>query len=55
MATWKKWALGIAIIVAAIAGAVIKVLDDNPDTKVDIPGTVQEVNTGIETIKDGAK
>lgn len=50
----KKIILGVAIILAAIAGAIVAYLDDDPETVVDIPGVYHEVQDGVGTIKAGA-
>jgi len=54
MSKAKKIALGIAIILAAIASAVVAFLDDDPATKVEPGKVVEEVNEGVNEIK-GAK
>jgi len=56
MNTWKKWVIGIAIILAAIAGAVVKLLDGDPNTNPDPAAVVAEVKKGVDTIReDGAE
>lgn len=48
----KKLIVGIAMILAAMAGAAIAVFDDDPNTKVDVKETIEKVNEGVDTIKD---
>jgi len=52
MAKWKKWALGIALILGALATAAVAVLDDDPDTKINIRETIDGVQDGVEVIRD---
>lgn len=50
----RKIALGITIIILAVAGGAKALLDDNPETKPDIGQIVSQINQGINIIKDNA-
>ena len=47
---WKAWVLGIAAILAAVISAVVALVDDDPETKPDIQGTIEKVTDGVKTI-----
>lgn len=53
MANWKKWLLGIALVLAAVAGALIAWLDGDPATTPDVPGTIKQVQEGVNVIRAG--
>ena len=54
MQNWKKWVLGVAIIVAGVlAYLIIPWADNDPATSPDVGKAVQEVQRGVETIKGG--
>lgn len=48
---WRKWVVGIGIIIAAIAGYAVAWLDGDDTTKPDTSGTVAQVQQGVETLK----
>ena len=52
MSKAKKIALGIVIILAAIAGALVALLDNDPLTKPDIGQVIEDVQEGVDIIKD---
>lgn len=48
----KKYILGVALIIAAILTCVVvPYFDSDPGTAVDIPGAIDGVKKGVETIK----
>lgn len=51
MATWKKYAIGIGLILSAVSAWVIATFDDKADTNVTISETVEKVNEGINVLK----
>ena len=51
MSNAKKWALGIGLILAAIAGAVVAYLDNDPATVVKPGEVIESVKEGINVIK----
>ena len=52
----KKWVWGIAvIIVALLAYLLIPLVDNDPETKPNIPAAIDGVKDGVEIIKDGDK
>jgi len=51
MSNVKKWALGICIIIMAIAGAIVALLDNDPNTNVDTNEVVENISDGINVIK----
>lgn len=51
MATWKKWAVGIGLILSAISAWVVATFDSDANTNVTISETVDGVKDGINVIK----
>ncbi|MBN2714104.1 MAG: hypothetical protein JXR97_16920 [Planctomycetes bacterium] len=47
----KKIILGVAIILAALAGAIIAVLDNDESPKLDTGATIEKVKEGVDVIK----
>ena len=50
----KKIVIGIIAIVAALTSALWLWLDGKPETQPDIPQTIEQVNEGINLIKEGS-
>lgn len=46
----KKWVLGISIILAAVAGALVAFFDNDPTTEPNIPQVIEEVQEGVSVI-----
>ena len=53
MATWKKWAVGIGLILSAISAWVVATFDSDANTNVTISETVDGVKDGINVINFG--
>jgi len=52
MSKAKMIVLGVAMILAAIGGAVVAFLDNDPATTVDPAAVVEQVKQGVETIRE---
>lgn len=48
---WQKWVLGLAIILAAVAGAAVAYFDGDPETVVDPKAVVSGVSEGVDVIR----
>ncbi len=46
----KTWILGISIILAAVATAFVAFFDNDPNTEVNVPQTIEEIHEGITVI-----
>ena len=47
----KKKILGVLIVLAAVIGAVVCYIDNDPETNADLPATYKEITRGIDTFK----
>lgn len=51
MSTAKKWILGVAIIIVAVAGVLIAWLDNDPATQPNIPDAIGKIKDGVDIIQ----
>lgn len=51
MSTVKKWVLGVAIIIVAIAGVLIAWLDNDPATQPNVPDAIGKIKDGVNVIQ----
>lgn len=51
---WKRWLIGIGMIVCAVVGWLVAQFDGLESTTPDTQGAIQQVGQGIDYIKNGA-
>ena len=50
MSTWKRWLVGIGLILSAVTGYLVAVFDDKEETAPDLPAAIQQVHDGVTLI-----
>ena len=52
---WKRWLIGVGMIVCAVVGWLVAQFDGLESTTPDTQGAIEQVGQGIDYIKDGPK
>ena len=52
--TWKKWVIGIGMIITALSGWLVAYFDGDDSTKPDTAATISSVQSGVSYIQNGA-
>lgn len=50
---WKRWAIGIGYILAAVLGWLVATFDGNDATKADASTAISGIKTGVSYIQNG--